>query len=118
MDLPDLELVVHIADAGSITHGAARTHLTVPSASARIRALERATSATLFTRKRRAMTPTASTVGSGLSALGGTADRGRDLRGRCDQALRLDHSRVDGRHDGFGDGVKVALGVDLPGDQE
>ena len=58
VDLTDLELVVHIADAGSITHGAARTHLTLPSASARIRALERATSATLFTRKRRGVTPT------------------------------------------------------------
>jgi len=58
MDLIDLELVVHVADAGSITHGAARTHLTLPSASARIRALEHATGATLFDRERRGVTPT------------------------------------------------------------
>jgi DNA-binding transcriptional LysR family regulator len=58
MDLIDLELVVHIAEAGSITHGATRTHLTLPSASARIRALENATGSTLFTRERRGVTPT------------------------------------------------------------
>lgn len=58
MDLIDLELVVHVAEAGSITHGASRAHLTLPSASARIRALERATGATLFDRDRRGVTPT------------------------------------------------------------
>jgi DNA-binding transcriptional LysR family regulator len=58
MDLIDLELVVHVAEAGSITHGAARTHLTLPSASARIRALERTVGATLFDRGRRGVTPT------------------------------------------------------------
>lgn len=46
MDLIDLELVVHVVDAGSITHGAARTHLALPSASARIRALEHTVGAT------------------------------------------------------------------------
>ncbi|MBO0851403.1 MAG: LysR family transcriptional regulator, partial [Pseudonocardia sp.] len=58
MDLIDLELVVRVAEAGSITHGAARTHLTLPSASARIRALERTVGATLFDRGRRGVTPT------------------------------------------------------------
>jgi len=58
MDLIDLELVVGVADAGSITHGAARTHLALPSASARIRALEHAVGATLFDRDRRGVTPT------------------------------------------------------------
>jgi DNA-binding transcriptional LysR family regulator len=58
MDLIDLELVVHVSDAGSITHGATRTHLTLPSASARIRALEHATGAPLFIRERRGVTPT------------------------------------------------------------
>ena len=41
MDLIDLELVVAVAEAGSITHGATRTHLALPSASARIRARTR-----------------------------------------------------------------------------
>ncbi len=58
MDLIDLELVVAVADAGSITHGAARTHLALPSASARIRALEHTVGATLFDRDRRGVTLT------------------------------------------------------------
>lgn len=59
MDLVDLELVVAVADAGSITHGAARAHLSLPSASARIRALERAVGVSLFDRDRRGVSPTA-----------------------------------------------------------
>lgn len=58
MDLIDLELVVHVADAGSITHGAARTHLALPTASARIRALEHTVGTALFDRDRRGVTPT------------------------------------------------------------
>lgn len=59
MDLVDLDLIVAVAEAGSITHGAARVHLSLPSASARIRGLERVTGAALFTRDRRGVTPTA-----------------------------------------------------------
>jgi DNA-binding transcriptional LysR family regulator len=58
VDLADLELVAAVADAGSITHGAARAHLALPSASARIRALERSIGAPLFDRDRRGVTPT------------------------------------------------------------
>lgn len=58
MDLVDLDLVVAVAEAGSITHGAERVNLSLPSASARIRGLERATRAALFTRDRRGVTPT------------------------------------------------------------
>lgn len=58
MDLIDLELVVAVTDTGSITHGAAGTHLSLPSASARIRALERTVGAVLFDRGRRGVTPT------------------------------------------------------------
>lgn len=58
MDLIDLELVVGVADTGSITHGAARAHLSLPSASARVRALERTVGAVLFDRERRGVTPT------------------------------------------------------------
>ncbi|TCK25915.1 LysR substrate-binding domain-containing protein [Pseudonocardia endophytica] len=58
MELADLELVAAVADAGSITHGAVRAHLSLPSASARIRALERSVGAPLFDRDRRGVTPT------------------------------------------------------------
>jgi DNA-binding transcriptional LysR family regulator len=39
-DLIDLQLFVHVHDAGSITGGAQRSHMTLASASARIRSLE------------------------------------------------------------------------------
>lgn len=52
-DLTDLRLFVHIAEAGSITHGAARANMTLASASERIRAMEVALSAPLLERNRR-----------------------------------------------------------------
>lgn len=58
MDLIDLDLVVAVADTGTITHGAARAHLSLPSASARVRGLERALGAALFDRGRRGVSPT------------------------------------------------------------
>jgi DNA-binding transcriptional LysR family regulator len=58
VDLIDLDLVVAVADTGSITHGAARSHLSLPAASARIRDLERAVGANLFDRHRRGVTLT------------------------------------------------------------
>lgn len=58
-DLVDLELFVQVAEAGSITHGCERAHLSLPSASARIAAMERALGAPLLDRGRRGVTPTA-----------------------------------------------------------
>lgn len=58
MDLLDLELVVAVADCGSITHGAERVPLSLPSASARIRGMERALGVSLFDRDRRGVSPT------------------------------------------------------------
>ncbi len=58
-DLVDLELFVHVVEAGSITHGCVRAHLSLPSASARIAAMERALGAPLLDRGRRGVTPTA-----------------------------------------------------------
>ena len=52
-DLTDLRLFVHVAEAGSITHGAARANMTLASASERIRAMEDALSAPLLERNRR-----------------------------------------------------------------
>jgi DNA-binding transcriptional LysR family regulator len=58
-DLVDLSLVLHITEAASITHGAARSGMALASASERIRAMEEALGVPLFDRKRRGVSPTA-----------------------------------------------------------
>jgi DNA-binding transcriptional LysR family regulator len=58
-DLVDLRLVLNVADAGNITHGAARSGLALASASERIRDMERELGAPLFERRRRGVIPTA-----------------------------------------------------------
>lgn len=58
-DLTDLALFVHVADSGSITGGAERSHLSLASASARIRGMEEALGTPLLQRQRRGVTPTA-----------------------------------------------------------
>lgn len=52
-DLSDLRLFLHIVESGSITAGAARAHMALASASARIRNMEDALGATLLERGRR-----------------------------------------------------------------
>jgi DNA-binding transcriptional LysR family regulator len=52
-DLTDLRLFVNVADAASITGGADRSNLALPSASARIRAMEQSFGTPLFERQRR-----------------------------------------------------------------
>jgi molybdate transport repressor ModE-like protein len=51
-DLPDLSLFRHVAEAGSITHGAQRAHLAIAAASTRIRNMEDSVGAPLLTRGR------------------------------------------------------------------
>ena len=58
-DLTDLQLFVAIAEANSITHGAAKAHLALASASARIKALEATLGVPLLTRGRRGIVLTA-----------------------------------------------------------
>lgn len=58
-DLVDLRLVLNVADAGNITHGARRSALALASASERIRDMERELGAPLFERQRRGVVPTA-----------------------------------------------------------
>lgn len=57
-DLDDLRLFLHIVAEGSITAGARRMHLSLPSASARVRALEHHAGVDLLVRGRRGVRPT------------------------------------------------------------
>lgn len=58
LDLQDLSLFRHVAEAGSITAGAARANLALAAASTRIRAMEAAVGARLFDRGRGGVAPT------------------------------------------------------------
>jgi DNA-binding transcriptional LysR family regulator len=57
-DLDDLRLFLHVVADGSITAGARRMHLSLPSASARVRSLEHHAGVTLLVRGRRGVRPT------------------------------------------------------------
>jgi DNA-binding transcriptional LysR family regulator len=57
-DLTDLRLFLHTLDTGNITAGATRSHLSLASASARIRGLEASLNLALLERGRRGVTPT------------------------------------------------------------
>ncbi|MFF9126380.1 LysR family transcriptional regulator [Streptomyces sp. NPDC014889] len=57
-DLDDLRLFLHIVREGSITAGAERMHLSLPSASARVRSLEHHAGVALLIRGRRGVRPT------------------------------------------------------------
>ena len=58
-DLIDLKLFLNVTEAGNITAGASRSHLSLASASARIRGLESSLGLDLLERGRRGVTPTA-----------------------------------------------------------
>jgi DNA-binding transcriptional LysR family regulator len=58
LDLIDLRLFLHVVEAGSITAGAARAHLALASASARVQNMEDALGTALLQRGRRGATPT------------------------------------------------------------
>lgn len=57
-DLIDLRLYLHVLDTGNITAGAARSHLSLAAASARIRAMEASLGIEFLDRGRRGVTPT------------------------------------------------------------
>lgn len=58
-DLVDLRLFLHVVESGSITAGAARAHLALASASARIRGMEQRLGTPLLLRERRGVRGTA-----------------------------------------------------------
>ena len=64
-DLADLNLFRHVVEAGSITHGAGRTHLALAAASTRIRNMEEALGAALLVRSRQGVTPCRPRTSSG-----------------------------------------------------
>jgi DNA-binding transcriptional LysR family regulator len=57
-DLVDMQLFLHVVEAGSITCGAARAHLSLASCSERIHGMEETLGAPLLLRGRRGVTPT------------------------------------------------------------
>ena len=57
-DLTDLRLFLHVIEAGSITHGATRSHLALASASERLRGMEEQAGVRLLERSRRGVIPT------------------------------------------------------------
>lgn len=76
-DLIDLQLFLHVCDAGSLTGGAARAHLTLASASERVRTMEVRFGAPLFERHSRGVRPTA--AGHAMLA------HARDVIGACER---------------------------------
>jgi DNA-binding transcriptional LysR family regulator len=57
-DLVDMQLFLHVVEAGSITGGAARAHLSLASCSERIHGMEETLGVPLLLRGRRGVTPT------------------------------------------------------------
>ncbi|MFC3217030.1 LysR family transcriptional regulator [Comamonas sp. JC664] len=57
-DLQDLRLFVHTLESGTITQGAERCHITLASASERIRGMEAVLGAPLLHRSKRGVTAT------------------------------------------------------------
>lgn len=57
-DLVDLRLFTDVVEAGSITHGAARSHIALAAASTRVRAMEEEIGAALLIRSRQGVVPT------------------------------------------------------------
>ncbi|MEU7662972.1 LysR family transcriptional regulator [Streptomyces lincolnensis] len=78
-DLDDLRLFLAVVAEGSITAGARRMHLSLPSASARVRALEHHAGVALLVRGRRGVRPTP--AGTTLA---------RHAREVIDRTIRLD----------------------------
>ena len=57
-DLTDLRLFLHVVETGSITHGAGKANMALPSASARLRGMEEVIGLPLLERGRRGVEPT------------------------------------------------------------
>lgn len=89
-DLTDLRLFVHIDEAGTITGAARRAHMTLASASERVRGMEHALGVPLLVRKRHGVHPTAA---------------GRTLLHHA-RGVLAQVERMRGELDQYGQGVK------------
>ncbi|MCC8391527.1 LysR family transcriptional regulator [Paraburkholderia sp. MMS20-SJTR3] len=89
-DLIDLRLFLHILDTGSITHGATRANMSLPSASARLRGMEDALGMPLLERGRRGVesTPTGDTLAHHARLVLGQIDRMQGELGEHQQGRR------------------------------
>ena len=104
-DLTDLRLFIHVVEAGSITGGAARAHMTLASASQRVRGMEDALGSALLQRHAQGVRPTeagrtllhhARLVGAQMQRLHGElGDYGAGLRGHvrllCNTSAIMEH---------------------------
>ena len=90
-DLTSLQLILDVAEAASITHGARRSHLSLAAASERIRALEATVGTPLFERKRRGveLTPAGSVIVQYTSAAIQQLEQMRGELGRYAKGLRV-----------------------------
>lgn len=88
-DLIDLRLFLHVAEAGSITAGAARSGLALASASARVQGMEAQAGVALLERGRRGVEPTP--AGRALHharLVTGQVERMRSELGECARGLK------------------------------
>jgi DNA-binding transcriptional LysR family regulator len=92
-DLVDLQLFIAVADTGSITHGAARAHLALASASARIKGLEADFGVALVRRRRRGIELTAA---------------GESLRDHA-RAIMHNVAMMQGDLSAFGSGARASV---------
>jgi DNA-binding transcriptional LysR family regulator len=82
LDITDLKLFVNVVDAGSITHGAQRSNMSLPAASGRIKQLEAEVKTRLLERERLGVRPTEAGRAlyfHGLSVLGSLQRLNEDL---------------------------------------
>lgn len=86
-DLTDLRLFLEVADAGNLTHGAERAHLSVASASARVRGMEQMLGVNLLERQPRGvlLTPAGQVLAEHARAL---LQRAQQMRGELAQFAR------------------------------
>jgi molybdate transport repressor ModE-like protein len=110
-DETDLELFRHIADAGSITHGAARANLALTAASARVRTMEERLGVVLLDRKRHGvvLTPAGRALLSHAQGLLAQADRMREELSLFQGGL-AGHVRVFANTNAFSSYLPTALG--------
>lgn len=85
-DWTDLQIFLHVCEAGSMTTAAGRCHLTLAAVSARIRSLEAASGVVLLQRRPRGVSPT--TAGEVLA---------RHARGVFEQVQRLERDLLHAR---------------------